>query len=202
MLSLGVSCALHVFVLFAPVFGTVARSALPYSQSSQKTPSSLSVSLPPSHIVTAEDWNLSADNPVPAELSVPEPITNGASTPSGNRADASDLLPMPGVVYYPTSFLTVRPQPIGEADLDPPHLRPIVASGKVRLTVWINPFGESSKVAVEATDLPQIFVDAAVGAFERLRFKPGELHGLKVGVVMRVEVTYDDGRMIKTEVAP
>lgn len=115
--------------------------------------------------------------------------------------DEADLLPLPGVIYYPTSFLSLRPQPLTEADLDPPHIRRIVASGKVILRVWINPFGRTSRVVVEAADLPQNFVDTAVAAFELLRFRPGELHGQKVGAVMRIEVTYDDGRMIKTEIS-
>lgn len=204
MLSLGCSCALHLFVLFSPVFGTASISGLPYSESGQEKPSSLSVTLPPSRMITAEDWHPSAASPpVHSELQAAEsrPVANPAPSPVGPRADAADLSPLPGALYYPTSLLTVRPQPVGEADLDPPQLRPIVASGKVRLTLWIKPSGEALKVAVEGTDLPQYFVDVAVAAFERLRFKPGELHGLRVGVVMRIEVTYEDGRMIKTEIA-
>jgi len=204
MLSLICSCALHLFVLFSPVFGTVSISGLPYSESSQDKSSRLSVTLPPSRMITAQDWHPSAASPsVPSDLAAAEPrsVANPAPNSVGLRADTTDSSPLPGAVYYPTSFLTVRPQPVGAPDLDPPQLRPIVASGKVRLTLWIKPSGETLKVAVESTDLPQYFVDVAVGAFERLRFKPGELHGLRVGVVMRIEVTYDDGRMIKTEIA-
>jgi|GEM_PF-1003700 hypothetical protein len=204
MLSLICSCALHLFVLFSPVFGTASISGLPYSESSQDKPSRLAVTLPASRMITAQDWHPSAASPwVPSELQAAEsrPVAIPAPNPVGPRAATADLSPLPVAVYYPTSLLTVRPQPVGEADLDPPQLRPIVASGKVRLTLWIKPSGEALKVAVESTDLPQYFVDVAVGAFERLRFKPGELHGLRVGVVMRIEVTYDDGRMIKTEIA-
>lgn len=109
---------------------------------------------------------------------------------------------MPGIIYYPTTLLTQRPQPLGEMEFDPPRIRPIVASGKIVLVLWINPFGKTSKVAVEASDLPESFVDIAVTAFEQLRFKPGELHGLKVGVIMRVEVTYVDNRVIGMEFRP
>ena len=115
--------------------------------------------------------------------------------------EKADLVPLPGVVYYPTSLLSVRPQPQTEAELDPPRIRPIVASGKVILVVWINPLGQTAKVAVESSDLPNNFVTAAAAAFEQLRFSPGELHGLRVGSVMRVEVIYDDGRLINTEIS-
>ncbi len=139
---------------------------------------------------------------MPAELSEPDPkpVTKERLKSTDSRMDGADLLPLPGVIYYPTSFLTVRPQPLAEANLDPPRLRPIVASGKVILTLWINPFGLASKVAVESTNLPEIFTSTAVDAFQSLRFKPGELHGQKVGAVMRVEVIYDDGRLISTEI--
>ena len=202
MFPLACSCALHLFILFFPIFGTVGGFAPPASPSSPKKPSSFSVTLTPFHSLTAEDWRPLTAHAVPVELSAPEPrpVTQDLSKPAESRMDGANLLPLPGVIYYPTSFLTVRPQPLTEVDLDPPPIRPIVASGKVILTLWINPLGQTSKVAVESTNLPGNFVSTAVAAFEGLRFKPGELHSQKVGAVMRIEVTYDDGRLISTEV--
>lgn len=204
MISLGCSCVLHLLVLFSPVFGTIARFAPAGSQIDQKRPSSFSVTLTSSNIVSGQVEHHPVDSAVPTELSGldPKPVTSAPRKLADSRMDATDLLPLPGIIYYPTSFLSVRPQPMAEANLDPPQIRPIVASGKIILTLWINPFGATSKVAVEATDLPQPFVGAAVAAFEQLRFKPGELHGQKVGSVMKIEVTYDDGRLLKTEVVP
>ena len=202
MLPLACSCVLHLFVLFSPVFGTVARFSPSVAPSSQKVPSSFSVTLTSFHRLRAEDWHPPMEGTAVPEPSGPEPkpVTKDPLKPSDSRMDGTDLLPLPGIIYYPTSFLTVRPQPLAEANLDPPRIRPIVASGKVILTLWINPFGQTSKVSVESTDLPEIFVATAVSAFEGLRFKPGELHSQKVGTVMKIEVTYDDGRLIKTEI--
>jgi|694.fasta_scaffold13746_11 hypothetical protein len=201
-LPLVCSCALHLLVLFSPVFGTVASFAPSAVPNSQKAPPSFSVTLTPFHSLRAEDWHPPNEGAAHAELSErdPKPVTKDPLKPTDSRMDGADLLPLPGVIYYPTSFLTVRPQPLAEANLDPPRLRPIVASGKVILTLWINPFGLASKVSVESTNLPEIFTATAVDAFQSLRFKPGELHGQKVGAVMRVEVTYDDGRLISTEI--
>ena len=203
MPSFGCSCALHLFVLFSPVFGTVARSTPPHSQFSQKTVSGFAFTLTPSRVITGHDWLVTTGSPTPPEPSVPqpkaEPVMDEPLPPADNRMDAADLLPLPGIVYYPTTLLTARPQPLGVADLDPPRLRPIVASGKIRLTLWIDPSGDVSRIAVDATDLPQNFVRIAIAAFEQLRFRPGELNGQKVGVIMRIEVTYDDGRLINTE---
>lgn len=202
MSSLAYSCVLHLLVLFSPVFGTIARFAQPDSQAGQNMPSRLSVTLTSFDRVRAESWHPPVDAPGSSESreQEPKPVAKTLLRPSDNRMDGTDLLPLPGVIYYPTNFLTARPQPLGEVDLDPPRIRPIIASGKVILMLWVNPFGATSKIAVESTDLPQNFVSVAVAAFEQLRFKPGELHGQKVGAVMRIEVTYDDGRLTKTEV--
>lgn len=203
MLSLGCSCALHLFVLFFPAFGTIAGFTEPESRYSQKAPSSYSVTLTTYRAARSQDWHPATESRETPALPAPEskPVTDERPNPAVSRMDKADLLPLPGAIYYPTRFLTLRPQPLGEADLDPPQIRPIVASGKVILSVWISPFGQTSRVVVESSDLPPNFVAAAVLAFERLRFRAGELHGQKVGAVMKIEVTYDDGRMIKTEIS-
>lgn len=202
MLPLACSCAIHLFLLFFPMFGTVGGSGPPAAPNTRNTPSSFSVTLTSFHSIRAEDRHPLTARAVSPELSAAEakPVTQEQSKPAASRMDGADLLPLPGVIYYPTSFLTVRPQPLTEVDLDPPRTRPIVASGKVILTLWINPLGQTSKVAVESADLPGIFVSTAVAAFEGLRFKPGELYSQRVGAVMRIEVTYDDGRLLSTEV--
>ena len=210
--SLGCSLLLHLFVLFLPVFGIVATFSQPGTQSIQKARPPLAVTFVAPQEVRIPDQQPAPDKHQPQELPAPKPepdpkpepepkvIPDVPSSPDGGRMDKTDLLPLPGVIYYPTSFLTVRPQPLTAADLDPPHIRRIVASGKVILTLWINPSGQTVKVVVNHSDLPPNFVDTAIAAFQLLRFKPGELHAQKVGAVMKVEVTYDDGRLLNMEV--
>jgi hypothetical protein len=202
-LALGFSCVLHGLALFAPVFGTTAGSADSRTSDSSTIATKLTVAM-----VTYQGPRLlkSLESPPPPVL--PEPtspvqrtVKKVQATSGPGNMEKADLVPLPGVIYYPTSLLSVRPQPQTEAELDPPRIRPIVASGRVILVVWVNPLGQTVKVAVESSDLPNNFVTAAAAAFEQLRFSPGELHGLRVGSVMRVEVTYDDGRLIKTEIS-
>lgn len=202
MIPLACSCAIHLFILFFPMFGTVGGFTPPAARTSQQAPSGLSATLAPFDRLKAEDRTPPEADTVSAEMPArePRPVTKDPEKPRESRMDTVDLLPLPGVIYYPTSFLTVGPQPLDEVDLDPPRTRPIVASGKVILRLWINPLGQTAKVVVESTQLPDVFVEVAIAAFEGLRFKPGELHSQKVGAVMRIEITYDDGRLISTEV--
>lgn len=108
--------------------------------------------------------------------------------------EGADLLPLEAPRYYPTEQLSVRPQPIKVSDLDPPEIRPILASGKMILKLWINDLGEVSDLQIEESDLPEAFLAAAAAAFKQMHFSPGQRDGKPVGSVMRIEVRYDDGR--------
>jgi len=113
--------------------------------------------------------------------------------PALHRTEGIVLLPIPAPTYYTTDQLTKHPQPTGEAELDTPEIRPILASGTIVLKLWISELGDVIAVDVEKTDLPEIFSRTAVAAFRNLRFVAGEINGLPVGTMMRIEVTYGDG---------
>jgi hypothetical protein len=129
------------------------------------------------------------------------------SSPSG-RATSSELrpeepggsrfglLPLRSQTYYTTDELSKRPQPAAAAELDPAEIKPLVASGRVVLKLWISDRGEVAEVEVESSDLPGVITRTAAEAFKRLRFVPGERDGRAVGAMMRIEVLYDDGRAL------
>jgi TonB family protein len=121
-------------------------------------------------------------------------VANEVPRPALDRAVGIGLLPIPAPTYYTTDQLTKRPQPIAAAELDAPETRPIIASGTIVLKIWISERGDVISVDVEKTDLPEIFSRTAVAAFGKLRFVPGEINGQPVGTMMKIEVTYDDGR--------
>lgn len=116
--------------------------------------------------------------------------------PHASPAAVPPLLPPYAMDYYATNELTVEPQALGEPVLDPEKIASIVVSGRIILMLWIDDRGEVADVAVEDSDLPEAFSLAAIMAFRNLRFTPGESNGKKVGVVMRVEVRYDDARVL------
>lgn len=117
-----------------------------------------------------------------------------AAQPIATPASGPDLLPLAGPAYYPTAQLGKRPQPTMAPALDTPELMPIVASGKLVAVLWIDDGGKVARAEVERTDLPEAFVHAAIAAFLRTRFLPGERDGRPVGSIMRIEASYEDAR--------
>jgi hypothetical protein len=196
--SLAVSCLLHAALVFMPFLGVGTIASQPTVQGGQKlkTTRALNVTL----VLEKQPAIAVADgSPVFAEGgSMTDASAEGMATeerrPASDRTAGIGLLPIPAPAYYTTDQLTKHPQPTAEAELDTPEIRPILASGTIILKLWISELGDAVAVDVEKTDLPEIFSKTAVAAFKNLRFVPGEINGRRVGAVMRIEVTYDDGR--------
>lgn len=106
---------------------------------------------------------------------------------ASNDAPPAGGLPLPEVIYYPTSQLSIGPKALTQVELDAPEIRYSTASGRVVLNLWINESGEVAKASMEITELPEPVTTAIVEAFRKLRFKPGELDGRVVGSVMKIE---------------
>lgn len=192
--ALALSCLLHAVVLFLPYLGEPARETRFALKGRQKLPPVINATLAMrgEHVFSAANVSPSLDSV--ADLSAPQRPAADGQPASHHSAEGVGLLPLPAPAYYPTDQLSKRPQPLVVADLDASEIRPIVASGKIVLKLWINEFGVVADVAVEKSDLPTIFARTAVKAFKAMRFTPGERNGQPVGTVMRVEVTYADGR--------
>ena len=198
-----VSCLLHAAVALVPYAGA-SRSAYQPARGGKKPEPSRPLnatlvaveqrSFPAAELASdAQSLTHSPAESPPAD-SPGERMLDEEPRPAQDRTLGSDLFPLPAPRYYSTDQLTKRPQPIGAADLDTPEIRPILASGTIILKLWISSLGIVSSVDVEKSDLPEHFLKVAVEAFAQLRFVPGELNGQPVGTMMRIEVTYDDGR--------
>ncbi len=192
--SLALSCLLHAALAFMPYFGISAGISRPAVQGRHEQA--------PEHVLNA---TLILENEPAA--TVTGLSTEGASAagagahgadkeeprPTPEHALGIGLLPIAAPSYYTTDQLTKRPRPTAEANLDPPEIGPIFASGTIVLVLWISEFGKVIAVDVEKTDLPQALTATAVAAFRNLPFIPGEINGRRVGTLMRIEVIYDDG---------
>ena len=189
------SCLLHITAVISPYLGGSSRESRWQQEGGWKQPRVLTATLASTTKTPTSTVSLSREGksePTSSGLSASPAETAQASR---SRREGADLLPTPAPIYYGTDQLTTRPQPLGEVTLDTPEVRQIIATGKMILKLWINDLGEVVEVEVERNELPQAFSDAAIKAFKQLRFAAGERHGQPVGSLMRIEVSYVDGRL-------
>jgi len=195
--SLALSCALHAALFFTPYLGasTSASRAAVLGGQNMAPPRTLEATL----VLARQSAFAAAElSPLPAPggsaaAAAAERAAGEETRPALERTSGIGLLPIAAPTYYSSDELTKRAQPASEPELDGPELLPILASGKIVLKLWIDEGGDVLAVDIEKSDLPGVFSNAAVTAFRKLRFLPGEINGRRVRTVMRIEVTYDDG---------
>jgi hypothetical protein len=195
-LALLTSCLLHVFAIALSGAGTAGSSQTAGNTSTPTRPGQLTVSL------NYPDQSSPLSPSSPSLLKKVEEATAdiGAAVESAAPSPADTLLPVPPpeIVFYPADQLTVRPVALGKAALEPPEIDQIRAAGTIVLVLRINTRGAVIDANIESSDLPELFSEVAQKAFRNLRFRPGELDGVKVRTLMRVEVRYDSaGRLIR-----
>lgn len=195
--AIAASCVIHASGLVLPYFGTGADASSAATHSAGLPQGRLNVRLTGNQPAIRADTGLFAGVQNAAVVGAP---TGGAAAtderPGALQRSGLGLLPIEGITYYASSQLTQRPVPLTEIALDDPAIVPVVASGKMVMTLWINAQGEVENAAVEESGLPSLFTGPAIAAFKRLRFRPGELNGRSVGTIMKIEVTYEDGRSL------
>lgn len=194
IVALLASCLLHGAAVILPYLGSGGKENRLLQQGGQQLPRALTATLASMTKTPLAATSLSRQGDRYPESPMLPAKPAEASHPSQPRSEGADLLPIPAPSYYGTDQLSKRPQPLAEAKLDTPEISPIIASGKMILKLWINELGEVIEVEVEKTELPEMFSRTAISAFKQLRFAAGERHGQAVGSVMRIEVSYVDGR--------
>ena len=192
--ALALSCLLHLAFILLPFLGQSAAEKRLVLKGKQDPPPVINATLASVGEHKFSDVAMPATAQSTPDPSAADRPADEAQPLTQQHAEGAGLLPLPAPVFYTMDLLSKRPQPLAEANLDPEDIRPIVASGKIILKLWINEFGVVTDAMVEKTDMPEMFSRAAVAAFKGLRFSPGERNGMPVRSLMRVEVTYDDGR--------
>jgi hypothetical protein len=189
--ALACSFLLHAVIFLAPYFVSHARYVL--VGGSKVRHHVLSAKL----VAAGDVLHARQDSQFPAgtAASLPGPVKTGEEAETlTERAVGENEANSPEAVYYPTRQLTRPPQVLNELELADPEVRSGVASGKIILKLWISVAGEVVRISTEETELSETVTGSVVEAFLKLRFKPGELDGQPVGVVMVIEVDYDEGR--------
>lgn len=194
------SCLLHVVVLLLLHFLVPARY-LGFGTARDGRPYALSATLPAAKNAVDIAPKLPAQVEPVRDVQALEVLGSAEEMHSdelpaevGGAGSADDALglPLPGGPFYLPSQLTSRPQALAEVELPAPEILASGAFGNIIMTLWISAAGEVVDISVEASELSETVSKATVEAFRKLRFKPGELDGQAVGVVMKIEATYDN----------
>ena len=94
-------------------------------------------------------------------------------------------------LYFTTDYLTRRPEALSEIELPEMPFEPLERGGVV-LALRIGPAGEVVSVSIVRSSISADATLRFQSAFEKLKFRPGEIHGKTVGVLMWVEAGYAD----------
>ena len=107
-------------------------------------------------------------------------------------ADTSNALNLPLDIYYLSSEVDTRAEPLNEVDL----IYPLIPyqqriRGSVQLNIFVNEQGGIDKVVVVEAMPPGLFEKAALQAVEQLKFSPAIKNGLPVKNRKTIEVNFD-----------
>ena len=131
-----------------------------------------------------------------------ETRTAAASAPLPAPAPAREsgsATPLP--TYYTAKALSRMPEAISRFDVLPPAGGDQGITGKLSLRLWIDESGRLERLKVIESELPKAYEDAAVEAFMRLHFTPGEIKGVPVRVSLDVVIEYADMRKMFPDAA-
>ena len=101
---------------------------------------------------------------------------------------------IPLIGYYPAARLTKMPQAVGIFDIQPPAGGDTGIGGKMTVRIWIGANGAIDRARVLSSGLPASYAEAALGAFEKLRFEAGEIGGVPVKSWVEIVIEYADFR--------
>lgn len=185
--------AVLFFALDAPRDSGTWKSSKGESLVAVLQPRATVVPIDPDALVGQERMSVADSSP-----SVESKVAAGRDAPEPYVPERREVAGPPSMdaTYYPIEKLTKRPRLLRDPDLDRKDVRAIHASGKLRLQLWVSPSGSVVRVVPDANGLPEELVRLVVRAFEGVVYTPGELMGVPVGALIRVEVDFDDRALL------
>lgn len=187
LLALVVSGACHGLLLLLPHTARVATPASAMHVTLR--PSAFDLRAPP--LAPRPVTETIADAAAPSRIESPVEAPSAHIETAAGPTTAATELPLPAVTYYRPDQLTRPPHIDLPPELNPPELASAYGSGRIVLQLWINERGHVVDTVVEKTELPELFSHVTTSAFRLARFHPGELNGVSVRAIMRVEVDFE-----------
>lgn len=153
--------------------------------SAVSTSSSLQVSL-----LSGVTPPLASPESFPASETAPlqevQPVA--ASAPAARATPSSAGVP----AYYPASALGEMPEVEGFFDVQvPPGLG---LNGQIELRLWIDAAGKLDRIAVQKSEVPLSYQQAAMAAFQRMHYRPGRIDGQPVAAFIDIVVEMNDNQ--------
>ena len=139
--------------------------------------------------------NLAREDIPAAKTAAPPAVTAESDktkdAPPAERG-TQDAIPLHG--YYPAARLSRMPVAISTFDIEPPAGGDIGIGGKMTIRIWISAKGGIDSVRVLSSGLPAAYAEAALAAFGKMRFEPGEINGVQVQSWVDIVIEYADSR--------
>lgn len=132
----------------------------------------------------------SAFDQAPVRVAQPEGGGERKLTSSGDEKNGSSS--EHARLFYPADQLSVRPLPLSDIespDFDMPMQE---HQASVIMDVSISESGEVVSALPVVSGLPESYTQSLAAAFRRLRFTPGEINGVRVGSLLRIELTAEN----------
>jgi TonB family protein len=151
--------------------------------------STLRVSL---NLTEEANANLAREDSPPANTVTmgPNKSRDASAKDAQGEQGTQDATPLHG--YYSAGRLSRMPVGVGRFDIQPPAGGDTGIGGKLTIRVWISAKGGIDSMRVLASGLPAEYAEAAFAAFEKMRFEPGEINGVKVQSWADIVIEYAD----------
>ena len=106
--------------------------------------------------------------------------------------ESRDAIPLIG--YHAANSLSRMPEAVGQFDIQPPAGGDTGLGGKMTIRIWISEKGGIDSMRVLDSGLPVAYATAALAAFEKMKFEPGEINRQPVRSWVDVVIEYADFR--------
>lgn len=128
-----------------------------------------------------------ATRPTPPTAQVGQNDASGAS-----QGLTHSNAPLKVLGYFPVTALSRMPEAISTFDIRPPAGGDTGLDGRMTIRVWIGTSGAVEHAQLLSSGLPAVYERAALKAFGKLSFKPGQIDGKPVPSWADVVIEYAD----------